>query len=432
VTARLFTRSAESRDQLRRLSVLIVTSCVDMIGFAIVLPLLPFYALDLAGTPEQIGFILASYSIAQLLFAPIWGRVSDRYGRRPALLIGLTASAAAYVVFALANSLWLLLASRLVQGAGGGMTGVAQAYVADTIKPADRAKALGWLSAASSLGVMLGPVIGSVAARWGQMAPGFIAAALCLVNVYSAWRWLPESRVHHEPARQPERKPIWHAAWTVVRHPNRPVSRFVWIYGAGMLGFSAMTSILSLYFDKEFGITEREIGYVFLYVGALALIMRSLLLGPIIQRIGETGAMRMGTVALTLGLVLYPTTHSLWVLALIIPLVPIGTALLFPATTSLMSRVTDRRELGVTMGVAQTFAGIARVVAPILATSAFQRFGSPSPFFVAGGIVAMVGVLAFRIVAPAIPQPTPVEGITVEGGSEVAARAVPERGGGTQ
>lgn len=416
MTSRLFQGTAESRDQLRRLAVLIVTSCVDMIGFAIVLPLLPYYALHLKATPEQIGLIIASFSVAQLLFSPVWGRVSDRYGRRPALLIGLTASAAAYVVFAMANSLWLLFASRIIQGAGGGMTGVAQAYVADTIKPSDRARALGWLSAASSLGVMLGPVLGSLAARWGQMAPGLIAATLCLANVIFAWRRLPESRVHHDkpPA---ERRPVWHATWAVVRHPGRPVSRFVAIYGAGMLGFSAMTAILSLYLEREFGITERSIGYVFLYVGALSLVMRSLLLGPIIQRVGEAGAMRLGTVALTLGLVLYPTTDSLWVLALIIPLVPIGTALLFPATTSLMSRASDRRELGLTMGVAQTFAGVARVLAPLIATSAFQRFGPASPFFVAGGIVAMVGVLAFRIDAPSLPQPTPVEGVVVDSGA---------------
>lgn len=400
--------AGESREQFRRLSVLIVSSCVDMIGFAIVLPLLPYYALHLQATPEQIGLIIASFSVAQLLFAPIWGRVSDRYGRRPVLIIGLTASAMAYVVFAFADTLWLLLLSRLVQGAGGGTTAVGQAYVADTIRPADRARALGWLSAASSLGVMLGPVIGSLAARWGQVAPGLVAATLCVANAVYAWRNLPESREHHEtPAA---RRPVWRAAWEVVRHPDRPVSRFMAIYGVGMLAFSSMTAILSLYLEQEFGITEQTIGYFFLYLGALSLVMRSLLLGPIIARIGETGAMRVGTITLMVGLILFPSTRNLWVLAGIIPLVPIGTALLFPATTSLMSRASDRREVGLTMGTAQTFAGMARVVAPLMATSAFQRFGAGSPFLVAGAIVALVSVLAFQVQAPMIPQPTPVPG----------------------
>jgi len=401
--------SGESRDQLRRLWVLIALSFVDMIGALMVLPLMPYYALKLRATPEQIGLITAAFSIAQLVFAPIWGRVSDRYGRRPALLIGLVASTIAYAVFGLATSLWLLFFSRIIQGAGGGTTGVAQAYVADTIKPGDRARALGWLSAASALGVSIGPVIGSFAAHFGREAPGFLAAILCLLNAVFAWRWLPETRTAAERNAVPRsKKPIWHAAWVVFRHPNQPVSRFIYIYGAGMLGFSAMTSILALYLNSRFGVTEQTIGYFFLYVGVLSFVMRSVLLGPIVERIGEMGAVRVGTITLTIGLVLYPAATNLWVLAAIIPLVPIGTALLFPATTALMSRVSSQDELGVTMGVAQTFAGVARVIAPLLATSSYQRFGRSSPFFVAGFIVAIVGVLAFRIVA--VPKPAGAEG----------------------
>ena len=394
-----------SRDQLRRLGVLIATSCIDMIGFAMVLPLMPYYALKLSATAEQIGFLIASFSIAQLLIAPVWGAVSDRYGRRPALLIGLGASAIAYVVFGFANSLWLLFASRIIQGAGGGTTGVAQAYVADTIKPSDRARALGWLSASSSLGVSLGPVIGSFAAHWGQEAPGLVAALLCLLNMIFAWRWLPESR----PAglAPPPRRPIWHAAMTVVQHPGRPVSRLILIYGAGMLGFSAMTAILPLFLNARFGVTEKTIGYFFLYVGALSFVMRSVVLGPVVERIGEMGAMRVGTMTLMLGLLVYPLPRSLWLLAVFIPLIPIGTALLFPATTSLMSRGTPREELGVTMGVAQTFAGLARVIAPLAATVAYQRIGIGSPFVVAGIVVALVGVLAFRLPVP--PRLAPEE-----------------------
>ncbi len=182
---------------------LIAVNFVDMIGFMIVLPLLPFYALKLNASPEVIGAMIASFSIAQLISAPLWGRVSDRYGRRPALLIGLSASAIAYVVFGFADTVWLLFASRLVQGAGGGTTGVAQAYVADTVEPRNRARALGWLSAATSAGVMVGPVIGSASAHLGRAAPGIIAAMLCLVNVFFAWRWLPESRKEQAGPRVP-------------------------------------------------------------------------------------------------------------------------------------------------------------------------------------------------------------------------------------
>ena len=385
-----------NRARLRRLAVLIFVCFVDAIGFMIILPLLPFYAVRLDASPETVGRLIASFSIAQLLSAPLWGRVSDRYGRRPALLIGLGASAAAFAVFGLADSVWLLFVSRLVQGAGGGTTGVAQAYVADTVEPKDRARALGWLSSATAAGVILGPAIGSFAFNLGPSAPGLVASALCLVNVAFAWKWLAESR----PGQRPEtgsRKPIWHPAWLVVRHPTNLVSRLIWIYGVGMVAFSAMTSVMSLYLQAVFGLTERTIGPIFVYVGVLSLVMRSVLLGPIVDRLGESWTIRSGALLLAAGLLLYPIPQSLWALVAVIPLVPIGTALLFPATTSLMSRYSDPRELGTTMGVAQTFAGLARVVAPLLATTVFQRFGHGWPFYAAGGVVALAGVLTLRI-----------------------------------
>jgi multidrug resistance protein len=384
-----------NRAQLRRLAVLILVSFVDAIGFMIILPLLPFYATRLQATPETVGRLIASFSIAQLLAAPLWGRVSDRYGRRPALLIGLAASAAAYVVFGLADSVWLLFASRLVQGAGGGTTGVAQAYVADTVEPQDRARALGWLSSATAAGVILGPAIGSFAFHLGPEAPGLVAAALCLVNVLFAWRWLPESRAGDRAERP--RRPVWHAAWQVVRHPTALVSRLVWIYGIGMVAFSAMTSVLSLYLQATFGLTEETIGPIFAYVGVLSLVMRSILLGPIVDRIGEQWTMRTGTLVLAAGLLLYPLPRTMWLFAIVIPLVPIGTALLFPSTTSLMSRHSDSREVGTTMGVAQTFAGLARVVAPLLATTIFQRIGHGWPFYVAGAFVGLAGFLTLQL-----------------------------------
>jgi multidrug resistance protein len=394
--------SSQETSGFRRLAVLIAVNFVDMVGFMIVLPLLPFYALDLRASPEIVGLLIAAFSIAQLVAAPFWGRVSDRYGRRPALLIGLTASAAAYVVFGFAESLWLLFLSRLVQGAGGGTTGVAQAYVADTMAPRERAKALGWLSAATSAGVAFGPVIGSFAAHLGREAPGLVAAALCLLNVAFAWRWLPESRVREAGPTKP-RRPIWHPAWTALRHPGEPLSRLLWIYGIGMVAFSSQTSVLALYLGAEFGLNERSIGPIFTYIGILSFTMRSVLLGPIVDRLGELWTMRLGTVMLTLGLWLYPSPESLWTFAAVIPLVPIGTALLFPSTTSLMSRQSDPRELGTTMGVAQTFAGLARVAAPLLATAAFQRLGHGAPFYLAGACVAIVGLLAFQIqISPSV------------------------------
>jgi multidrug resistance protein len=381
---------------IQQLSVLIGVNLVDMIGLMLVLPLLPFYATDLGASPEQVGQLIAAFSIAQLVAAPFWGRLSDRYGRRPALVIGLTASAIAYVVFAYAHTVWLLFVSRLIQGAGGGTTGVAQAYVADTVAPRERAKALGWLSASTNVGVVLGPVIGGLSTHLSRAAPGLIAASLCAVNAYFAWRLLPESRAASHVARG-ARKPVWDAAWQVARHPTQAVPRFVWIYGIGMLAFSCLTSLVALYLKDEHGVTEATIGYFFTYIGLLNILMRVVVLGPVVGRFGEPRAMRFGAATLILGLIAYPLAQNLWQLVLLIPLVPIGTALLFPATTSLMSRYSDRAEVGTTMGVAQTYAGSARVIAPILGAIVYQRVGHAWPFFAAGALMALVSLLAFKI-----------------------------------
>ena len=388
--------------QFKQLLVLIAVSFIDMIGFMLILPLLPFYALRLNATPAQVGWIFAAFSIAQLISAPVWGRVSDRYGRRPALLIGLLASAAAYVVFGFADSLLLLFLSRFVQGAGGGTTGVAQAYVADTVRPADRARALGWLSSATAAGLIVGPIAGTAAGLLGTAAPGFLAAGLCLLNAVFAWRWLPESRVLEPedastgPAAPP--RAIWAPAWQVLTSPGAPVSRLIWIYGVAMLAFSGITAVLPLYLEATFGVTERSFGFFLAYFGVLSLVMRILLLGPIVDRLGERGTVRVGCVVLLLGCLLYPAPGSLVLLAiLVMPLVPIGTALLFPSTTSLISGRTPRSELGVTMGVAQTFGGIARATAPIVGTMVFQYLGHTWPYFVSATLVGVVGFLAWGV-----------------------------------
>lgn len=393
--------------QFRRLSVLITVGFVDMLGLMMVLPLLPFYALNMHATDVQVGSIIAAFAIAQLVSAPLWGKVSDHYGRRSALLVGLVASAVAFVVFGFATSLWMLFLSRFIQGAGGGTTGVAQAYVADTVRPADRARALGWLSAASQAGVILGPMIGLVAIKLGTQAPGLLAAGLCAINIFFAWHWLPESKV--EAAPDAPRRRVWAPAWDVLSHPGRPVSRLIWIYGMGMFGFMAINSVLPLYLADRFRVNEHTYGFFLTYFGILSIVIRVVLLGPVVRRIGERWTIRLGCVALMLGFLLYPLPPTVWLLAfLVMPLIPLGTALLFPSTTSLISGFTARHEIGVTMGVAQTFAGVARAIAPFLSTFAFQYIGHAWSFMLAAGLIGVVSILAFRLEVSAPPTQTPV------------------------
>lgn len=389
---------------MRRIAVLMATAFVDMVGGSIIFPLLPFYALKLNAAPWMIGWMIAAFWIAQLASAPLWGRVSDRYGRRPALLAGLAASAVGFLLFAFAAEAWMLILARLVQGAGGGTTGVAQAYVGDAIEPKDRAKALGWLSAATSAGVMIGPAIGSLATSLGPAAPGLIAAGLCLVNVLYAWRWLPESAPHRNrtgvaanPAPPPVRRAVRAVVWEVLASPRRDVPRLIWVYALGMLGFMSMVGVLALYLERAFGVTERSIGLFFVYTGFLSVIMRAVILGKLVERFGETGVMRTGAALLALGLICLPLPHSIPGLAAVIALVPIGTALLFPATSALVTHRAPAAELGQVMGVQQAFGSVARVVAPIWATAAFQSLGVSVPFHVSGAVVGLVLLLALRV-----------------------------------
>ncbi len=378
---------------LKRLSVLMATVFVDMIGFTMVLPLLPFYATELGAKPWQVGALVATYAFAALVMAPLWGRASDRVGRRPLILAGLLGSGIAYVLFGLSHTLWLLFASRFVQGAGsGGITGVVQAYVADTVPPGERARALGWVTAATSAGVMFGPALGSLAAGLSQEAPGFLAAGLCLLNVLSAWRWLPEPPAHEHTGQPPRR--LRRALVEVLTHPMSPVHACIWLYAIGMLAFMGMNGVLALFLKDTFGVTKQTIGYFYVYVGGIGLIMRALLLGPAVRRFGELGVVRLGAFSLMIGLGCIPIPAFLDaplsvrfpLLAVIALLVPVGTALLFPATTALVSSRSARSETGQTLGVQQSFGGISRMVGPLAAGALYEvSFGFP--FWVASALM---------------------------------------------
>jgi multidrug resistance protein len=390
---------------MKRMSVLMAVAFVDMIGFTLVMPLLALYALKFHASPTIIGFLIASFTVAQVLASPVWGRVSDRYGRRPALLAGLAASAVAYVIFGLAQSLWLLFVSRFVQGLGGGTTGVAQAYVADTMAPHERAKALGWLSAATSLGVVIGPVVGSFAARAGSWAPGLVAAALCAGNLIFAWKWLPESRAftsytttesgRHIPA--PEPRSVRAAVWEVIRHPGRPAAYLIWIYVVAMVAYNAAPAVFTIYLAGRFGIDATNIWWFFTVFGGVGVLMRAFVVGPVNDRLGEVRTMRLGAALYALGYALLPFASSVPLFLLFQALLPLGTALLFPANSALVSHRTDPHEFGLMMGVQQALRGVASIVGPVWAGLAYQYLGPRVPFFACAVIIACALLLAARV-----------------------------------
>lgn len=389
---------------MKRLAVLMAVCFVDMLGLMLVAPLMPFYATRMHAPEWLVGPLISSFAVAQLASSPVWGKFSDRYGRRPAMLIGLGASAFAYVIFGFATSLWMLFASRIVQGLGGGTTGVAQAYVADTMAPAERAKALGWISAATSAGVVFGPMIGSVARSFGTEVPGMVAALLVLINVYFAWKWLPESwHGHGEGPHAPTARSVNQALWDILEHPGSPAHRVIWIYVVGMLALNIVVGVLALYLKDVYNVTETTIGYFFPIFGIVGVLMRTYPVGWFNAHFGEVRTMQIGTLSLMLGLALMPLPAALLppvpalvLFVLFLTLVPVGTALLFPASTSLVSQRTAKRELGLVMGAQQTFRGVTSIVGPVGATIVFANLGHGVPFLVAAAIVLVAAMLAAR------------------------------------
>lgn len=371
-----------------------ITAFVDMVGVLMVIPLIPFYASDMGAGGLIVGVLVSAYALAQLISAPLWGRFSDRYGRRPALLVGLIFSAVAYVIFAYSTSVWLLLASRVVQGAGGGTVGVIQAYVADATEPENRARSLGWISAATNLGVAIGPVFGSLSFGLGREAPGLFAAGLCVLNIIFAWRYLKESRDFDAQPAGSRRRGSREAILAVVTNSGEPASRLIWIYAIAMGAFQGMHAVLALFLKARFDVTEQTIGYVFMYIGAISVLTRAGILGAVVDWLGEARLSRVGTVTLAVGLATIPLSHTYPVLALTLAFVPLGTAFTFPCITSLLSRVVERHETGLYMGVQQTFGGVARVLGPLGAGWAYDHLGQNVPFMSAAVIVAATLLLS--------------------------------------
>ncbi len=416
-----------------KLVVLMITAFIDMAGVLMVLPLLPFYAKEMGAGGFVVGALVSSFAVAQLLSAPMWGRFSDRYGRRPALLVGLAASAIAYVVFAYADSLWLLFLSRIIQGAGGGTVGVIQAYVTDAVEPKDRARALGWLSAATNTGVAIGPVLGSASTYFGERAPGLFAAALCIVNVAFAAKYLTESRDMVEASKHPQKKGrSGEAVWQVIRNSREPKARLIWIYAIGMGAFMGMNAILALFLAARFGVTAKTIGFFYMYIGVISIVTRAGILGRMVDKYGEAKLARFGSSLLAIGIGLMPFIYPiadpqavaqslglpasvvrylpLVPLALAVALMPLGTAFTFPCVTALLSRIVPSAERGLYMGVQQTFGGIARVVFPVVFGFLFDRvIALPfllSAAMVAGTLLLGLGMESYEQPAAASPRTT--------------------------
>jgi len=381
-------------------ALIFVTVFLDLIGFGIVLPLLPGYAARLQVSETAIGVLVASFSLMQFLLAHWWGRLSDRIGRRPVILIGLLGSSLSYLLFAFAASFWVLLASRVLAGAMGATVNVAQAYLADVTTLAERPRALGLIGAAFGLGFVVGPGLGGVSATLGTEAPGLIAAGLTALNLVLAWSWLPESRRPGAPTR---------AAAPV--HWSRFLAPFAAV-GCSTVAFTVLYVVFPLELERALGFDLHEAAYLFMLLGLVSAIVQGGLIGWLVARYGESRLILAGSMLMALGMValerafVAATTGA--GLALLYPgllILAMGSAVIAPSAAALVSRLAPAEEQGSALGLLQSVGAVARIVGPLLAGAVAAGWGAAAAFLVAGGLAILAGLLAvaLRDRAPAAP-----------------------------
>lgn len=366
-----------------------VTVAVDLIGFGIVLPLLPLYAEDFGAGPFAIGFLVATYSLMQLVFSPLWGRISDRVGRKPVLIVSLVGSAVGSLLTGLAPSLWVLFLGRVVDGISGGSISVAQAAATDVAPPDQRARLLGLLGAAFGVGFVVGPALGGLAALGGRSLPFLLAAGIAGVNAVVALRRLPETNPNERRvASAPSSSSV-----PDDRVLSRPVLRLVVVAFLALVAFSAFEATFSLLGERRFGLTLASAGAVFAVIGIVLVVVQGGLIHPLVSRWGEIPVLRAGLVLDGVGLVVlaFATTWPLLVAALL--LLVVGQGLVTPTLSSVVAGRAATGRRGSVLGVQQSAGAAARVLGPAAGGWLFQHVGLASPYLVGGALAGLALVL---------------------------------------
>ena len=371
------------------LVIIFVTVFIDLLGFGIIIPLLPFYAESYGAGAFTIGLLGTVFSLMQFLVAPLAGRLSDRIGRRPVIIYGLLASAVAYAALALADSLALIFAARILGGVAGGNIPAAQAYIADVTAPEDRAKGMGLIGAAFGLGFVFGPAIGGVLTRIGPSAPMWCAGALCLLNCLAAVLLLPESRRGSPTTVSLGRLDLFRRAR---RHPG--LVRLLLVFFMVSAAFSGFEATFALFTERRFGFTAETIGYVFAFIGVILATVNGLLVGRVVPRLGERRTVPLALGAIALGLLLIPMAPTVLALFAVCGTIALGMGFNNPALTSMVSRLSDPAEQGGMLGLAQSLAALGRIAGPAWGGYLFENLGMTIPYMSAGSIMVLALLLA--------------------------------------
>jgi multidrug resistance protein len=374
------------------LIIVFVTVFIDLLGFGIIIPLLPFYAETFGATAFTVGLLATSFSLMQFIFAPIWGRLSDRVGRRPIILLGLLGSCLSYFAFGMASTLTSLFAARIFAGIAGANIPTAQAVVADLTTPENRAKGMGMVGAAFGLGFIFGPAIGGFLSRYGYSVPAFFASGLSLVNFIAAWFLLPETlKPEH---RAIERVGRLDALRSALARPHLPLLLVIGFLVVA--AFSAFESTFALFAERSYGFGASSIGYVFAFVGIVLVIVQGFLVGKVVKRIGEHHIVPASLAIVAIGLLMIPATQSVAALLVANGVMAVGMGFNNPSLMSLVSRYSAAEDQGGVMGLTQSLNSLARIVGPLWGGFAFDRLGIGMPYITSAAVMGIAAALSIH------------------------------------
>jgi len=379
------------------MALILLTVVIDLIGFGIVLPILPLWAHHFGANATEIGILSATYALMQVIFAPLWGRLSDRIGRRPVILVTLLGSCISAFMIGIAHTLLLLFIARIINGVSGASYATAQAYVADITTEESRARGMGLIGAAFGIGFIIGPAIGALLSLISDAAPFFFASGLAAVNLVLAWRLLPESLRPGSPTAPMGR-------WAMMRHAltSRRLAPLVWLSFIATFAFVGMEATFALLGSYRFGYGEAAMGMLFAFAGVAAAVGQGVLVGRAVARYGETQVMLWGLIGTAVGLALLAAAFNIVVVLLALAILGVFSGLAFATISALISHAAPVDMQGGVLGVAASASGMARVVGPVVAGALFQYIDPSAPLVFGAILAAFCVVVATRsILRPA-------------------------------
>jgi multidrug resistance protein len=377
------------------LLIIFLTIFIDLLGFGLVIPILPFYAEHFGASAFQVGLLSMSYSLMQFIFAPIWGRISDRIGRRPVLLSCLLGTAVGHLFFSLADSLIMLFITRSITGIAAASIPVAMAYISDVTTSENRAKGMGLVGAAFGLGFIFGPAIGGILSQHGFPVPIYFAALLSFVASVLAYFLLPESFKPGEFQDKESNKFNLENLKNALRNPA--IGLLFIIFFLITLSFANLETMFALFTERKYGFDATTNGYLFTLVGIISALTQGLLIGPLVKKFGEKKLITASIFLLSVGFLLFPVANSIILFITVVGLISFSIGVHNPSVITLISKNTPPEKQGGILGINQSLGSLARVLGPVWGGFFFEKISIGFPFFSAGILIFLIFLLTFRL-----------------------------------